>query len=193
VQVARVALDQTVLDGEIPTRAIRLVREWISIHQTELELCWNELSIMNLPVPLTRFTQRVTGLRKAPGRFRPAECCPDGPIGVRSLPIELARQARPGGVIVIDDAATQRDEPLLSGNPDRVVGRQTMDNRDAGLATARAVATPSGHGLGEYVPGRTYACLCPLCVSDEYTSTGVADPIEGTIEIPQQRGINPPK
>lgn len=39
-QVARVALDGTVLDGEIPRRAIRLVREWISIHQTELELCW---------------------------------------------------------------------------------------------------------------------------------------------------------
>jgi len=39
-QVSRVALDGTVLDGEIPRRAIRLVREWISIHQTELEVCW---------------------------------------------------------------------------------------------------------------------------------------------------------
>ena len=39
-QVARVTLEGTVLDGEIPRRAIRLVREWISIHQTELELCW---------------------------------------------------------------------------------------------------------------------------------------------------------
>jgi Domain of unknown function (DUF4160) len=54
-QVARVALDGTVLDGEISRRAIRLVREWISRHKTELELCWIEPSIMSLPVALTRF------------------------------------------------------------------------------------------------------------------------------------------
>lgn len=39
-QAARVALDGTILDGEIPRRAVRLVREWISLHQAELEICW---------------------------------------------------------------------------------------------------------------------------------------------------------
>ncbi|MGA7227209.1 MAG: DUF4160 domain-containing protein [Acidimicrobiia bacterium] len=40
-QVARVALDGTILDGEIPRRAVRLVSEWISLHQAELEICWD--------------------------------------------------------------------------------------------------------------------------------------------------------
>ena len=39
-QVARVALDGTILDGEIPRRAVRLVGEWISLHRSELEICW---------------------------------------------------------------------------------------------------------------------------------------------------------
>jgi Domain of unknown function (DUF4160) len=39
-QVARIALDGTILDGQIPRRAVRLVREWIGIHQVELEACW---------------------------------------------------------------------------------------------------------------------------------------------------------
>ena len=39
-QAARVELDGTILDGEIPRRAIRLVSEWISLHQAELEICW---------------------------------------------------------------------------------------------------------------------------------------------------------
>ena len=39
-QVARVAIDGTILDGEIPRRAVRLVSEWINLHQAELEICW---------------------------------------------------------------------------------------------------------------------------------------------------------
>ena len=48
-QVARVALDGTVLDGEIPRRAIRLVSEWISLHQAELEICWERAVIHEPP------------------------------------------------------------------------------------------------------------------------------------------------
>ena len=37
---ARVALDGSVLDGDLPQRAKRLIREWASLHETELEACW---------------------------------------------------------------------------------------------------------------------------------------------------------
>lgn len=38
--VARIALDGTLLDGDVPRRARRLIREWTSLHQQELEACW---------------------------------------------------------------------------------------------------------------------------------------------------------
>lgn len=37
---ARVDLDGTILEGELPRRAARLVREWASIHADELLECW---------------------------------------------------------------------------------------------------------------------------------------------------------
>ena len=37
---ARVALDGTILDGHLPRRAARLVREWTRLHTEELEACW---------------------------------------------------------------------------------------------------------------------------------------------------------
>ncbi|HKX74069.1 MAG TPA: DUF4160 domain-containing protein [Acidimicrobiia bacterium] len=38
--VARVALEGTLLDGQLPRRAQRLIREWTSLHQQELAACW---------------------------------------------------------------------------------------------------------------------------------------------------------
>jgi len=37
---ARIALDGTVLDGQLPRRALQLVRDWIGLHQDELAACW---------------------------------------------------------------------------------------------------------------------------------------------------------
>ncbi|MCH7899948.1 MAG: DUF4160 domain-containing protein [Acidobacteria bacterium] len=37
---ARIALDGTVLEGDLPRRALRLVGEWGRLHQSELEACW---------------------------------------------------------------------------------------------------------------------------------------------------------
>jgi hypothetical protein len=43
-QAARVALDGSLLDGGIPSRAIRSVREWIGLHQAALEVCWERIN-----------------------------------------------------------------------------------------------------------------------------------------------------
>lgn len=40
---ARVALDETVLDGQFPRRATRLVKEWAMIHGDELDDCWDRV------------------------------------------------------------------------------------------------------------------------------------------------------
>jgi hypothetical protein len=37
---ARIAFDGTLLDGHLPRRARRLIREWTGLHQDELEVCW---------------------------------------------------------------------------------------------------------------------------------------------------------
>ncbi|MFQ5932660.1 MAG: DUF4160 domain-containing protein [Nitrospiraceae bacterium] len=47
-QSARVALDGTLLDGDFPRRAQRLIREWTGLHQDELEACW-ERAVRNVP------------------------------------------------------------------------------------------------------------------------------------------------
>jgi hypothetical protein len=31
----------TVLRGQLPPRALRLIREWVSEHQEELDTCWD--------------------------------------------------------------------------------------------------------------------------------------------------------
>ena len=38
---ARLALDGTLLDGHLPRRAARLVREWAQLHTDELTACWD--------------------------------------------------------------------------------------------------------------------------------------------------------
>lgn len=38
---ARVAIDGDVLDGDLPPRAARLVREWAGLHREELEQDWH--------------------------------------------------------------------------------------------------------------------------------------------------------
>jgi hypothetical protein len=38
---ARIALDGTFLDGELPRRATRMVLEWTSLHSDELAECWD--------------------------------------------------------------------------------------------------------------------------------------------------------
>jgi hypothetical protein len=48
---ARIGLDGTFLDGELPRRATRMVLEWTSLHRNELAECW-EPSTTSLPVPL---------------------------------------------------------------------------------------------------------------------------------------------
>lgn len=37
---ARVGLDGSLLDGSLPRRARRLVREWTELHADELAACW---------------------------------------------------------------------------------------------------------------------------------------------------------
>lgn len=37
---ARVALDGSMLAGDLPRRASRLVLEWAGLHRNELEECW---------------------------------------------------------------------------------------------------------------------------------------------------------
>ena len=39
--VARIALDGTVLDGHLPRRALRLVRDWTRLHREDPEVCWD--------------------------------------------------------------------------------------------------------------------------------------------------------
>lgn len=36
----RVSLDGTMLDGNLPRRAQRLIRTWAELHREELEACW---------------------------------------------------------------------------------------------------------------------------------------------------------
>lgn len=45
---ARFTLDGSLLDGEFPARALRLVREWASLHEEELAVCW-ERALRNQP------------------------------------------------------------------------------------------------------------------------------------------------
>ena len=47
-QVARIALDGTVLDGQLPRRALQLVRDWTGLHHDELAACW-ERAVKNEP------------------------------------------------------------------------------------------------------------------------------------------------
>jgi len=39
--VGRVALDGTILEGRLPRRAMRLIREWVDLHEEELSACWD--------------------------------------------------------------------------------------------------------------------------------------------------------
>jgi len=39
-QRARAALDGMIVEGSLPPRARRLVREWAGLHRSELEACW---------------------------------------------------------------------------------------------------------------------------------------------------------
>ena len=48
-QVARVALDGSILDGQLPRRTTRLVHEWISLDESELEVCWERAVNHELP------------------------------------------------------------------------------------------------------------------------------------------------
>ena len=38
-----------ILEGDLPTRAVKLVQEWAAIHQTELLDMWNTQNIRKLP------------------------------------------------------------------------------------------------------------------------------------------------
>ncbi|MFH1105047.1 MAG: DUF4160 domain-containing protein [Actinomycetota bacterium] len=40
---AKVMLDGTTLEGALPRRAARLVREWTSLHRSELGECWGRV------------------------------------------------------------------------------------------------------------------------------------------------------
>lgn len=42
-RTARVALDGTVLDGHLPRRATRLIKEWTGLHRDELADCWDRV------------------------------------------------------------------------------------------------------------------------------------------------------
>lgn len=42
-RAARVALDGTVLDGQLPRRATRLIKEWTELHRNELANCWDRV------------------------------------------------------------------------------------------------------------------------------------------------------
>lgn len=42
-RAARVALDGTVLDGQLPRRATRLIKEWAELHRDELADCWDRV------------------------------------------------------------------------------------------------------------------------------------------------------
>lgn len=42
-RTARVALDGTVLEGQLPGRAARLVKEWVTLHGDELGKCWDRV------------------------------------------------------------------------------------------------------------------------------------------------------
>lgn len=46
---ARFGLDGTLLDGELPRRAKRLVLEWATIHSDELATCWEQVIKHELP------------------------------------------------------------------------------------------------------------------------------------------------
>ena len=37
------------LDGDLPTRALKLIREWINIHQSELLNVWNTQDFKKIP------------------------------------------------------------------------------------------------------------------------------------------------
>ena len=46
---ARVALDRTVLAGQLPRRATRLVKEWAELHASEPAECWERAVDHRLP------------------------------------------------------------------------------------------------------------------------------------------------
>jgi len=48
-QVARVALDGSIIDGRLPRRAARLVSEWATLHGDELSICWDRAVDHELP------------------------------------------------------------------------------------------------------------------------------------------------
>jgi hypothetical protein len=41
-----------VLRGELPDRAMRLVREWMAMHRAELDANWDRLQIPSSPIPI---------------------------------------------------------------------------------------------------------------------------------------------
>jgi hypothetical protein len=50
---AKVALDgSAALEGQLPTRAFRLVQEWARLHQTELAENWNLAQRLEALVPI---------------------------------------------------------------------------------------------------------------------------------------------
>ena len=40
----RLALDGTILAGNLPVRAERLIRKWARVHRSELRACWDRAS-----------------------------------------------------------------------------------------------------------------------------------------------------
>lgn len=50
---AKVALDgSTVLEGHLPSRALRLVQEWVRLHEAELALNWDLAQRLEALVPI---------------------------------------------------------------------------------------------------------------------------------------------
>lgn len=51
-QEAKVGLDNTLLGGSLPPRALELVHEWASLHQDELQDAWAQCSCWEYPRPI---------------------------------------------------------------------------------------------------------------------------------------------
>lgn len=52
-EVAKVAIaDGEIIVGELPRRALRLVREWIELHRAELEANWDRTVDLQPPKPI---------------------------------------------------------------------------------------------------------------------------------------------
>ena len=44
--------DGRVLEGEIPERALRLVREWLEMHRDEMGENWRRTQVLEQPLPI---------------------------------------------------------------------------------------------------------------------------------------------